>query len=145
MVIENSSGKSLIDIANEDIIFAMKEMRGYIDFTPADFMEIYRFAYNHAVDRIARSMSAEEVMTRQVATVAAETPVLETAEWMAAAKISGVPVVDADNAVIGSSKIHALGFWSVLIGAGLGAVMMLAVALLFNNISPHRRYPEFWF
>ncbi|MFP4532799.1 MAG: HPP family protein [Desulfobacterales bacterium] len=110
MVIDNSSGKSPIDIVNEDIIFAMKEMRGYIDFTPADFMEIYRFAYNHAVDRIARSMPAEEVMTRQVVTVVAETPLLETAEWMAAAKISGVPVVDAGNAVIGSSKIHALGF-----------------------------------
>jgi CBS-domain-containing membrane protein len=23
-------------------------------------------------------------------------------------------------------------------------VVMLAVALLFNNIAPHRRYPEFW-
>lgn len=47
-------------------------------------------------------------------------------------------------AVIGSAKIHALGFWYVLVPAGLGAAVMLAVALLVNNIAPHRRYPEFW-
>lgn len=47
-------------------------------------------------------------------------------------------------AVIGSSKIHTLGFWYVLVPAGLGAVVMLAVALLVNNIAPRRRYPEFW-
>ncbi|MFO7760250.1 MAG: HPP family protein [Desulfobia sp.] len=47
-------------------------------------------------------------------------------------------------AVIGSAKIHALGFWYVLVPAGLGAALMLAVALLVNNIAPCRRYPEFW-
>ena len=47
-------------------------------------------------------------------------------------------------AVIGSSKIHALGFWYVLVPASLGAVVMLAVALLVNNLTPRRRYPEFW-
>jgi len=48
-------------------------------------------------------------------------------------------------AVIGSAKIHALGFWYVLVPAGMGAAVMLAVALLVNNIAPQRRYPEFWF
>ncbi|MDY6823649.1 MAG: HPP family protein [Thermodesulfobacteriota bacterium] len=47
-------------------------------------------------------------------------------------------------AVIGSEKIHALGFWYVLVPAGLGAAVMLVVALLVNNIAPRRRYPEFW-
>jgi CBS-domain-containing membrane protein len=27
---------------------------------------------------------------------------------------------------------------------GLGAVIMLLVALIFNNIPKNRRYPEFW-
>lgn len=94
-------GGSPVDLENEDIIAAMKEMRGYIDITPADFMEIYRFAYNHAVDRIARSMCAQDVMTRDVITVSADTSLNETAGRMAAAGISGVPVVDADNRVIG--------------------------------------------
>lgn len=48
-------------------------------------------------------------------------------------------------AVIGGEKIHTLGFLYPLIPAGLGAVVMLAVALLVNNIPKSRRYPEFWF
>ncbi len=47
-------------------------------------------------------------------------------------------------AVIGSEKIHALGYLYALIPAGLGAVIMLIVALLVNNIPKTRRYPEFW-
>ncbi|MBI5584584.1 MAG: HPP family protein [Deltaproteobacteria bacterium] len=47
-------------------------------------------------------------------------------------------------AVIGGDKIHHLGFYYVLIPVGLGAVIMLAVALLVNNIPRNRQYPEFW-
>lgn len=48
-------------------------------------------------------------------------------------------------AVIGSEKIHNLGYLYAVIPAGLGALIMLAVALLVNNIPKSRRYPEFWF
>ena len=47
-------------------------------------------------------------------------------------------------AVIGSGKIHALGYLYALIPAGLGAAIMLAVALIVNNIPKSRKYPEFW-
>ncbi|MCP4628440.1 MAG: HPP family protein [bacterium] len=47
-------------------------------------------------------------------------------------------------AVIGSQKIHALGYLYVLIPVGLGAAVMLIVALLVNNIPQSRKYPEFW-
>ncbi|MBW1608864.1 MAG: HPP family protein [Deltaproteobacteria bacterium] len=47
-------------------------------------------------------------------------------------------------AVIGSQKIHHLGYLYAIIPAGSGAVIMLVVALLINNIPKSRRYPEFW-
>ena len=47
-------------------------------------------------------------------------------------------------AVIGSQKIHALGYLYVFVPAGLGAVIMLIVALIVNNIAKSRKYPEFW-
>jgi CBS-domain-containing membrane protein len=47
-------------------------------------------------------------------------------------------------AVIGSEQIHALGYVYALIPAGTGAVVMLAVALVVNNIPKSRSYPEFW-
>ena len=48
-------------------------------------------------------------------------------------------------AVIGSDKIHELGYLYVLVPVGIGAAIMLLVALLVNNIPEKRRYPEFWF
>ncbi len=48
-------------------------------------------------------------------------------------------------AVIGSEKIHALGFFYILVPATLGPLILLAVALLVNNIPASRRYPELWF
>jgi CBS-domain-containing membrane protein len=47
-------------------------------------------------------------------------------------------------AVIGGEKIHALGFSYVLFPVTAGAVILLALALLVNNIPRNRRYPEFW-
>lgn len=47
-------------------------------------------------------------------------------------------------AVIGTEKIHSLGFLYALVPAGAGAAIMLLVALVFNNVPKSRRYPEFW-
>ncbi len=48
-------------------------------------------------------------------------------------------------AVIGSEKIHDLGFFYVLIPVGVGVLIMLVVALFVNNLANSRKYPEFWF
>jgi CBS-domain-containing membrane protein len=48
-------------------------------------------------------------------------------------------------AVIGSNKIHGLGYLYAIIPTGLGALIMLVVALLVNNIPKSRKYPDFWF
>lgn len=47
-------------------------------------------------------------------------------------------------AVIGSDSVHNLGYLYVLMPVALGAIVMLVVALLVNNIPKSRRYPEFW-
>lgn len=48
-------------------------------------------------------------------------------------------------AVIGSPAIHGQGFWFVLMPATLGPLILLAVAVLVNNVPASRRYPEIWF
>jgi CBS domain-containing membrane protein len=49
-------------------------------------------------------------------------------------------------AVIGSSKVHDLGYLYVLSPILLGAFLMLIVALIVNNLSndPKRHYPTYW-
>lgn len=48
--------------------------------------------------------------------------------------------------VIGSDNIHGLGYLFVFSPIGLGALIMLAVALIVNNLSsnPKRHYPRYW-
>ncbi len=47
-------------------------------------------------------------------------------------------------AVIGSREVHELGFLFVLVPATVGPLVLLAVALVVNNIPRSRRYPEVW-
>lgn len=44
-------------------------------------------------------------------------------------------------AVIGSEKIKALGYFYILSPVLSGVVILLLVALVFNNITPQRKYP----
>lgn len=46
-------------------------------------------------------------------------------------------------AIIGEKEIHDLGFLYAFLPAGAGALILI-VALLVNNISKNRRYPEYW-
>jgi len=47
-------------------------------------------------------------------------------------------------AVIGGDSVHNLGYLYAIIPVALGAGVMLTIALIVNNISKGRRYPEFW-
>ena len=43
---------------------------------------------------------------------------------------------------IGSAKIQQLGYWYVVSPVLTGVAILLATALLFNNMTPHRSYPR---
>ncbi len=47
-------------------------------------------------------------------------------------------------AVIGTDSVHNLGYLYALVPALSGAMVMLVVALLVNNLAPHRHYPKYW-
>jgi CBS domain-containing membrane protein len=90
-----------LELGDEDIFEAMKQIPGYLDITPGDFKEVYVRAYQHALERLSRSVTAGEIMTREVARVQADTSLAEVAELMGRRGVSGVPVVDQDGKVVG--------------------------------------------
>lgn len=47
-------------------------------------------------------------------------------------------------AVIGGQTINELGYWFVITPVASGAILMMLIALIVNNLSPHRRYPSRW-
>jgi len=112
----NLRDPSTLDISDNDIMEAMKEIGGYVDITPGDARQIYRLAYHHALERLLRSAKAKDVMTRNVVSVKKGTPLKDVAEVMARHGISGVPVIEEDGTVAGviSEKdfLFHLGFES---------------------------------
>jgi len=88
-------------ISEEDILEAMKAIRGFLDITPADFREIYQVAYRQAIERLNQSIKAKHIMTRNVVSVPVDTPLETVAEVMAAHRISGVPVIGANQQILG--------------------------------------------
>ena len=89
-----------VDISDDDIYDAMKEIPGYLDITPGDFKEVYLFAYQHAVERIS-AVKAGDAMVRKVVSVTRKTSLVEVAETMARHGVSGVPVVEEGERVVG--------------------------------------------
>ncbi len=101
---KSSGGKETASdmvLSDEDIYEAMKDIPGYLDITPEDFKDLYHHAYRHALDRMARSIKARDVMTREVVWVKRETPLQEVAEKMEEKEISGVPVIGENGTVAG--------------------------------------------
>lgn len=94
-------GPLSIGLSDEDVLAAMKSIPGYLDITPADFKEIYSFAYRHALERLGQSVTAKDIMTKTVISVNPDTSLIETARRMAENAISGLPVINEKQVVIG--------------------------------------------
>lgn len=90
-----------LDIANEDVIEAMKTIPGYIDITPGDFKEVYQAAYALAVKRLFNTLTAEAIMAGSVLLIGGDTALVEAAAMLAEAQVSGAPVVDRDGRIAG--------------------------------------------
>lgn len=90
-----------VDLSDQDIFDAMKEIPGYLDITPGDFKELFKVAYRHAMSRIMHSVKAKDIMTEAVIPVDKEDPVKKVADRMARNAISGVPVIGKDKKVVG--------------------------------------------
>ena len=100
-VLNTVFGSCPVNMSDEDILDAMKSIPGYLDITPGDFKEIFNYAYGYAIERIAQSLQAKDVMTAKVISVTAMTSLKETALAMATHGVSGIPVIDDRESVVG--------------------------------------------
>ena len=94
-------GKYLIDISDDDILAAMKEIGGYLDISFGDFKELYHIACSHALKRLMQSVKARDIMTKKVVYVYKQTSSREIAKIMAKHNVSGIPVIDDGEQVVG--------------------------------------------
>ncbi len=91
----------ICSLSEEDIRAAVLEMKTYVDATEEDLKKIFEIALRHARERIASRIPVRDVMTGKVVTVTPGTDLHEAARLLSEHRISGMPVVNEQNRVIG--------------------------------------------
>ena len=88
-------------LTREDFQQALSDMGTYIDVTVDDLMEITTMAEQHARQRETEAYRVDALMSQPLVTVHPATSLAEAAHEMVTRRISGLPVVDADNRLVG--------------------------------------------
>lgn len=92
---------------------ALQSMDTYIDITVDDLMALTQRAEQFASRRATEAVAVAQVMTRPARTVHPHTSLTEAAHLMVSERISGLPVVDDDNRLVGiiteADFLRALG------------------------------------
>jgi len=88
-------------LSGNDIRAALLEMKSFVDVTEEDLKKIYEIALRHAKERISMRIAVRDVMTTKVVTVKRNADLHEAARLLSENRISGMPVVDDANRVIG--------------------------------------------
>jgi CBS domain-containing membrane protein len=117
-----------LDLSDEDVFTAMKEIGGYIDITAGDFQALYRIAHRLALKRLMGAVQAGDLMTREVVFVERTTPLTGVAETMARHNISGVPVKGEDGGVVG--MVSERDFLTQMLPEGPGSFIGLIAECL---------------
>lgn len=89
------------EISDEDLRAALREIKTYVDITEEDLKTIYSIALRHARERLAKKISVSDIMTVNVITVKKDADIHEVSKLLSENKISGLPVVDDENQLIG--------------------------------------------
>ncbi len=89
------------ELRREDFQNALKDIDSYIDVTLEDLMQINQMAQKHAQLRQAEQLMIHDIMTTDVATVHRDTPLRDAARLLLERRISGLPVVDENNKLVG--------------------------------------------
>lgn len=109
---------SELELTDEDVLDAMRQIPGYLDISTEDFRAIYHLAHGHALGRIFERIRPGDLMLTGVVPVRRETRLRAAAEQLVAQGRKSLPVVDEQLTVIGilteTDVLRCLGAASVL-------------------------------
>lgn len=97
----------------EDFENALQEQGTFVDISVDELVQIHKAASRHARMREQDKMLISSLMTTSVITISADCTLSEAAHLLITKKISGLPVVDENNCLIGiiteADFLRALG------------------------------------
>jgi CBS-domain-containing membrane protein len=95
------TGKVCTPPSDDDLRAALKEMKAYLDVSEEDLKKIYELALRHARERLVSRVLVKDVMTKNVIAIKRDADLHEASRLLSEHRISGMPVVDDNNRVIG--------------------------------------------
>lgn len=90
-----------IELSDEDILDAMKQLQGYIDVSVNDFRVIYHLSHQHALQRLTAGLNAAQLMRRGMPSLTPDMTMEEAAKVISGSGCKGLPVVDDAGVVVG--------------------------------------------
>jgi CBS-domain-containing membrane protein len=90
-----------IELTDEDVLDAMRQIPGYLDISTEDFRAIYHLAHVHAIGRMFDRIRAGDLMLTGLAPVQVTMCLREAAERLVAQGRKSLPVVDDRGVVVG--------------------------------------------
>ncbi|MBP6261350.1 MAG: CBS domain-containing protein, partial [Chromatiaceae bacterium] len=114
----------LPDLAELDVMDAMRDIQGYLDISPGDFQELYHASASHALTRMAGNPMARALMRAEGPALVPEQPLSVAVAQLAAAGVKSAAVVDPQDRVIG-----LLSETDVLRHMGVDSILALLVRL----------------
>ena len=149
-------------LAREDFEHALDDMGSLVDVSVNDLIKLTEKARKHAQIRHAEALQIDNLMSRPVHSIHADSSLGEAARVLLSHRISGLPVVDTDNRLIGliteADFLNAIGvpchlpsqnFWQTLSGMfsqplhlhepseNVGALMVTEVITIHPNQTLH--------
>ena len=90
-----------LELTDEDVLDAMRQIPGYLDISTEDFRAIYHLAHEHALARTFDRIRAGDLMLTGVAPVQVTMCLREAAEQLVAQGRKSLPVVGDRGVVVG--------------------------------------------
>jgi CBS-domain-containing membrane protein len=90
-----------LELADADILDAMRHIPGHLDITTTDFSAIYHLAHHHAVDRLFGGIRAERLMLSELTPLRDDMHMDEAARSLVMQRFKGLPVVNAEGRLCG--------------------------------------------
>ena len=91
----------ILELDDEDVLDAMRQISGYLDISTEDFRALYRLAHAHARQRLLRGLRAADLMLVGIRPLAPDWSLHDSAESLVEQGLKALPVVAADGNVAG--------------------------------------------
>ncbi len=124
-------------LTEDDFRQAVIQFGTYVDITEEDMLRLYEMAVKIGKERCTNSWIARDIMTREVISVKGDADVHEAGRLLIKNRISGMPVVDNENHVVGMlSSADLLALAGIPRGHVFNDVVM---KYILHNPAPQHR------